>query len=75
MGWRTAILAQIVGLEGFSAHADQGELLPWLGTLGTKPRLYVVHAEPASAARFAAVVEKELGFPATVATPGMSVAL
>jgi metallo-beta-lactamase family protein len=67
--------ATIVNPTGYSAHADQSELLRWLGTLKTKPHLYAVHGEPASATAFAAIVESKLGFSASVAARGTTVTL
>jgi len=43
------INAEVVQLDSFSAHADQGEILQWLGTAGKKPeRVFLNHGEPAS---------------------------
>lgn len=65
-----AVRANIVQVGGFSAHADQAELLRWLSTAKSKPHVYVVHAEPPAAATFAALVTERLGLAATVATRG-----
>jgi metallo-beta-lactamase family protein len=52
------VRARIEKLDGFSAHADSGELLKWLGNFKKPPaRLFVVHAEPDSSKQFAAAVE------------------
>ena len=41
--------AKIHTLGGFSAHADQSQLLQWAGSFkGKKPKLYLVHGEPAA---------------------------
>jgi metallo-beta-lactamase family protein len=69
------VRATIVNPSGYSAHADQAELLRWLGTLTTKPRLYAVHGEPLAATTFAAVVRAKLGFDASVAARGETVTL
>jgi metallo-beta-lactamase family protein len=69
------VRATIVNPSGYSAHADQSELLRWLGTLTTKPHLYAVHGEPTSAAVFATMVEQRLGFTAGVAERGTTVTL
>ncbi|HEY0615261.1 MAG TPA: MBL fold metallo-hydrolase [Candidatus Elarobacter sp.] len=70
-----AVRATVVNPSGYSAHADQSELLRWLGTLTTKPHLYAVHGDPPSAAAFAAAVQLKLAFPATVAARGTTVTL
>ncbi len=74
-GDRLIVRATIVHLAGFSAHADQSELLRWLGTIGsTNVNVYLVHAEPGSAAALAALL-KERGVAASAAERGMTVAL
>jgi metallo-beta-lactamase family protein len=69
------VRATIVNPSGYSAHADQTELLRWLGTLKNKPHLYAVHGEPASAAALAAAVQAKLGFSAGVAARGETVTI
>jgi len=69
------IKAAIVQVGGFSAHADQNELLRWLGTLENKPRTYFVHADPPAAATFAALVHERLGLETSVARRGDVVAI
>ena len=44
------VRAQVSHLEGFSGHADAGELLAWLGAQAQAPRqTFVVHGEPEAA--------------------------
>jgi metallo-beta-lactamase family protein len=69
------VRAAIVNPSGYSAHADQAELLRWLGTLKSKPHLYAVHGDPPSAAALAAAVQTKLGFTASVAARGTTVTL
>jgi metallo-beta-lactamase family protein len=69
------VRATIVNPTGYSAHADQTELLRWLGTLKTKPQLYAVHGEPVSATVFAGLAHEKLGFSASVAARGETVTL
>ena len=40
------VRAGIETLGGFSAHADQSELLAWVGHFENNPRLALVHGEP-----------------------------
>lgn len=75
-GDRLTVRAKIVHLTAFSAHADQMELLRWLGTVSSKKvRVYLVHAEPDAAETFAMIVGEKLGFDAVVAQRGMTVPL
>jgi metallo-beta-lactamase family protein len=44
------VRAEVVSLEVFSAHADQGQLLAWLGACRRPPRgVVLVHGEPVGA--------------------------
>jgi metallo-beta-lactamase family protein len=69
------VQAAVVSLSGYSAHADQTELLRWLGTLKTKPHLYAIHGDPVAATALAAQVQLKLGFTASVAERGTTVTL
>ncbi len=41
------VRAEIAGLDGFSAHADQAEILSWVARLEPMPRkIFLVHGEP-----------------------------
>jgi metallo-beta-lactamase family protein len=54
LGERQSVRARVVQLHGFSAHADQAELLRWAGALdGVPRRFFVTHGEPESAEAFA----------------------
>ncbi|HXW76916.1 MAG TPA: MBL fold metallo-hydrolase [Candidatus Eremiobacteraceae bacterium] len=75
MGVPIDVNAEITHVDGFSAHADQGELLRWFGNFTTKPKVFIVHSESAAASAFATVVGKQLQLQATVAKPGLSVSL
>jgi metallo-beta-lactamase family protein len=58
---------QVRSISGFSAHADEPELLGWLGNLTKKPRTtFIVHGDPAAQAAFEPKV-RALGF--TTAVP------
>ena len=47
-GHSVAVNATVAKIDSMSAHADRGEILRWLGTLGAAPRrLCLVHGEPA----------------------------
>ena len=69
------VRATVVHLPGFSAHADQSEILRWLAPLGSKDvRAYLVHGEPGSIAALAALLN-ERGFIARGGQRGETVAL
>jgi metallo-beta-lactamase family protein len=60
---------EVVALDGFSAHADQGEILDWVRRLEPAPRrILLVHGEPAAQDALAACLRQATG--AEVASPG-----
>ena len=62
------VQAKIKVLDGFSAHADQGEILRWLRTFKKPPRMtYVVHGEPPAATALAEVIREQLKWKVEVA--------
>lgn len=47
-GREVPIRAEVATMDGLSAHADQSELLDWLGSMPSAPRrVWLVHGEPA----------------------------
>ena len=53
--------ARIETLDGLSAHADQAELLDWLGRFQRPPRrVHLVHGEPEGAAALADLIRQRL---------------
>ena len=57
---------QVRSISGFSAHADEPELLAWLGNFAQKPRTtFIVHGDPAAQAAFEPKV-RALGFATAV---------
>lgn len=64
---KIAVKARIYTIGGFSAHADQKELLEWLGLFRDHPEVFIVHGEENAALEFEQAV-KGLGF--TTRVPG-----
>jgi len=57
---------QVRSISGFSAHADEPELLAWLGNFTSKPRTtFIVHGDPDAQAAFEPKV-RALGFATAV---------
>jgi metallo-beta-lactamase family protein len=57
------VRAEVQQLEGFSGHADQAELLAWLGQVRQPPRqTFVVHGEPDAADSLRVLVQQRLGW-------------
>lgn len=50
LGEPIRVAAEVAALDGFSAHADQTELLAWVARLDPAPRqIFLVHGEPGPA--------------------------
>ncbi len=61
LGEPIAVRASIHTINGFSAHADQKELLDWLGAFTNKPEVFIVHGEEAVSLDFSETVQKTFG--------------
>jgi metallo-beta-lactamase family protein len=65
------VRAEVQQLEGFSGHADQAELLAWLGQVRQPPRqTFVVHGEPDAADTLRVLIQQRLGWRARVPQHG-----
>jgi metallo-beta-lactamase family protein len=70
LGDKVAVKSRVFTIGGFSAHADQKELLEWLGLFTNKPEVFIVHGEEASALEFEKQVKEKLGFVTRVPAMG-----
>ncbi len=63
-GEKVAVRARVFTIGGFSAHADQGDLLNWISHFEEKPspRVFVIHGEPLSIDTFSNKIRKRFGF-------------
>jgi len=76
LGELVPVRAKVKVLDGFSAHADQGEILRWLGTFPKPPRMtYIVHGEPAAANGLAEVIRERLKWTVKIPKHGETVTL
>ncbi len=63
--------AEVSHLEGFSGHADQRELMAWLGHFRQAPRqTFVVHGEPEASDALRQTIARDLGWPVRVPPHG-----
>jgi len=67
--------AEISHIDGFSAHADRGELVRWFGGFTNKPEVYIVHAEPPAAAGLAKAVADAYSLHSQAAVQGETVTI
>ncbi|MFL6696922.1 MAG: MBL fold metallo-hydrolase RNA specificity domain-containing protein [Vitreoscilla sp.] len=62
-----AVNAEVVNIEGLSAHADRDELLAWLDALPQPPRhVYVTHGDPEAADSLRQAISERHGWPCSV---------
>ncbi len=74
MGEEISVKAKIYNLDGFSAHADQDQLLTWLGKFESKPaNIFIVHGEEEMAEPFAQLINEKFGFSTYIPQYGDSV--
>jgi metallo-beta-lactamase family protein len=75
-GRYVTVRAEVARLDVFSAHADQADLLNWIGACETPPRgVFLVHGEPEAASAFRRRCEESLGLAVRVPQMGETVAL
>jgi metallo-beta-lactamase family protein len=75
-GQDVPVHAHVETLDGLSGHADQSEILRWLGGFREAPRrVYIVHGEPTAAQALCNHVRQHLGWNAEVARHGQVISL
>ena len=68
LGRPVEVRARVAKLNSLSAHADQAEIMKWLGGFKTPPKkTFIVHGEPPAQEALRRKIEAELGW--TVAVP------
>ena len=76
LGRYVPVRAEVVSLPSFSVHADNDELVAWLGTASSPPeRVYLVHGEPEAVSALAGAIDEHLPGAAVVPTFGERVRL
>jgi metallo-beta-lactamase family protein len=55
------VKAKVFTIGGFSAHADQNDLLEWVGHFESNPRVFLVHGEPSASEALAVKIRERLG--------------
>ncbi|WP_142036173.1 MBL fold metallo-hydrolase RNA specificity domain-containing protein [Arthrobacter sp. SLBN-100] len=66
-GQDVPIRAEVVQIEGFSAHADSDDIMKWLHAAPKAPRMtYITHGEPEASDALRLRINHELGWPARV---------
>ena len=76
LGQSVPVRAAIMASDAYSAHADQGEILRWLGGFTRPPvTTYIVHGEPDAASALQVRIAAQLKWRAVVAQDGQRVSL
>lgn len=70
LGEDIVVRAGIHTLGGFSAHADQRELLDWLSQFRNRPEIFIVHGEEQSSLAFQEAIQTRFAYPTHVPRPG-----
>jgi metallo-beta-lactamase family protein len=62
-GQKIAVKAKVFTIGGLSAHADQADLLGWVGHFAgkSKPRVFVIHGEATSSEALANAIRRRFG--------------
>jgi metallo-beta-lactamase family protein len=56
------VKAEVVQMDVFSAHADQSDLLKWIGSCAARPReVWLVHGEPPAADELRRLITERVG--------------
>jgi metallo-beta-lactamase family protein len=69
------VKAQVFTINGFSAHADQSELLEWISGAKNIEKICLVHGELDKMEIFAKAIKDKLDYEAFIVEPNVSVAL
>lgn len=70
LGEEIAVRASIYTINGFSAHADQAELIEWLTLFNDSPEVFIVHGEEEVSISFGKLVNEKIGFKTYVPEKG-----
>lgn len=70
LGEDIVVKARIHTLGGFSAHADQTELLDWISRFKNSPEIFIVHGEEKASLDFQALIDSKFRFKTHVPSKG-----
>jgi metallo-beta-lactamase family protein len=70
LGDDIAVNSSIFTINGFSAHADQAELIGWLSSFKNSPEVFIVHGEEEVSLSFGELVKEKFGYKTHVPEKG-----
>ena len=59
-GETVSVKAKVFTIGGFSAHADQNDLLDWASHFESNPKVFLIHGEPSASESLAAKIRERL---------------
>ena len=69
-GEKIVVRARIHTLGGFSAHADQGELIDWISRFTGMPEIFIVHGEEQASLDFQRLIDEKFHYKTHVPVRG-----
>ncbi|HUH42601.1 MAG TPA: MBL fold metallo-hydrolase [Sulfurimonas sp.] len=69
------VKANVYTINGFSAHADQKELIDWMRPIEGLKNLFLIHGETDKMEIFSDAIKKELGYESKIVEHGISIKL
>ncbi len=60
-GEHIAVRSKIYTIGGFSAHADQSDLLAWIGHFTSRPQVYIIHGEEQAGLALGQAIAEKFG--------------
>ena len=70
LGEEISVKASIYTINGFSAHADQAELIEWISFFKDSPEVFIVHGEEEVSMVFSSLVNERFGLKTYVPEKG-----
>jgi metallo-beta-lactamase family protein len=70
LGEEISVKASIYTINGFSAHADQAELIEWISFFKDSPEVFIVHGEEEVSTVFSSLVNERFGLKTYVPEKG-----
>lgn len=59
-GETVAVKARVFTIGGFSAHADQQDLMHWVSHFESRPRVFLIHGEPGASETLAQAIRERI---------------
>jgi len=69
------VKAKVYTINGFSAHADQKELINWMKSFKQLDRIFIIHGEPKAQKHFRKEINKHLGKKAHIVQYGEKIGI